>query len=236
MDQVNGRIPVLAGVSGTNPHEVISSMEYYGKLQCDAVSLSPPYYFKLGTQTVRGFLDMAIDKCPIPVFLYNIPQFANEIPRDTILDLCEIRKVIGIKDSSRKFPEFCSLMWALKKKRPDFLLFNGTEEILAPSLLMGADGGIVATSGIVPEVTTALYAAFVAGDVGSMKVLQMALAPLIEAMLSIDFPLGFRVAMALRGFEPGPGRLSFATHTTAVRELSGRLEPMLNDILRKVQS
>ena len=55
------------------------------------------------------------------------------------------------------------IIHAIKPQRPDFSCLTGCEEILFPSLLMGADGGTIATSGVVPEVIMKLYQEFLAG-------------------------------------------------------------------------
>ena len=43
-------------------------------------------------------------------------------------------------------------MHRLRAQRPDYVVLVGCEEILFPSVMMGAGGGTIATSGIVPEV------------------------------------------------------------------------------------
>src|SRR5205809_821901 len=72
-------------------------------------------------------------------------------------------RIVGIKDSSRDFPRFLCTLQAIKPQRPDFACLIGCEEILFPSLFMGADGGTIATSGVVPEVIMKLYHEFIAG-------------------------------------------------------------------------
>lgn len=100
-DQVAGRIPVLAGASDTNPHDVWDSLDYYATLGCAAVSLAPPAYFKLGPQSVKGFFEQAAQRSTIPLFLYHIPQFTTGIDRDLLTELARNDRVVGVKDSSR---------------------------------------------------------------------------------------------------------------------------------------
>jgi 4-hydroxy-tetrahydrodipicolinate synthase len=116
-------------------------------------------------------------------------------------------RIVGVKDSSRDFPRFLSTLNAIKPQRPDFACLIGCEEILFPSLLMGADGGTIASSGVVPEVIVKLYHEFLAGNWEEAKRIQFKLLDLIDAMLSgVNFPDGFRAGMTLRGFALGAGR------------------------------
>jgi 4-hydroxy-tetrahydrodipicolinate synthase len=72
---------------------------------------------------------------------------------------------------------------------------------------MGADGGTIASSGVVPEVIMKLYHEFLNGHLDEAKRIQLMLLDLIDAMLSgVNFPEGFRAGMALRGFELGTSR------------------------------
>jgi len=73
--------------------------------------------------------------------------------------------------------------------------------------MMGADGGTIATSGVVPEVIMALYQAFQAGRIDEAKRIQFQLLDLINTMLvGPNFPDGFRAGASLRGFQLGSNR------------------------------
>lgn len=96
---------------------------------------------------------------------------------------------------------------AVRPNRPDFCFLTGWEAVLVPMLMIGADGGTNATSGIVPEVTRKLYDLSRAQRWGEAKKIQYGLLPLFDAMLySAEFPEGFRAALRLRGFDTGTGR------------------------------
>ena len=140
--------------------------------------------------------------------LYNIPQYSNEISVPVLTRLAlDCPRIVGVKDSSRDFPRFLSTLHAIKPQRPDFVCLIGCEEILFPSLLMGADGGTIASSGVVPEVIMKLYRESLAGNWEEAKRIQFKLLDLIEAMLyGTNFPEGFRVGMSLRGFALGTTR------------------------------
>ncbi len=206
-EEAAGRVPVLAGAAEANVRTTLEACEYYHSLGAVAVALVAPFYYKLSPEAVYAYFAEIGRNTPVNVTLYNIPQFANDIPIQILKRLCEFERIVGIKDSSRDFPRFMNLMNAIRPLRPDFVFFTGTEETLLPALLMGADGGTIATSGVAPEVVMKLYEHFRRGDLDQARAIQFKLLDLIEVLVfGADFPEGVRQALILREFKMGVGR------------------------------
>jgi len=207
-EENRGRIPILAGAAEANIAETLEAAALYADLGCAAISLTGPYYFKVSQESVEEYFRELAQRSPIDIILYNIPQFANEISLPVVERLAmDCPRIVGIKDSSRDFPRMIATLHKIKPQRPDFAVLTGTEEILLPTLMMGADGGTIATSGVVPEVVMKLYNEFRADNLVEAKRIQFKLLDLIEAMFDGPiFPEGFRAAAALRGFDLGTSR------------------------------
>lgn len=207
-DENRGRVPILAGAAENNIDLVIEAAERYAKLGIRAISVTGPYFFKVSPDGVEAYFREVARRSPLDILLYNIPQFANEIPVEVIRRLAaDCPKIIGTKDSSRDMPRFLHTLNVLRKTRGDFTVLVGCEEILYPTLMMGGDGGTIASSGVVPEPIIKIYDDFRAGRHDECRRVQFKLLELIEAMLRAgNFPEGFRAGAALRGFRPGPPR------------------------------
>ena len=202
-----GRVPILAGASEANIRDVLQMAGYYADLGADAISLVPPYYYKISDTSLYEYFAEIARHSPLDILLYNIPQFTQELPLDTMEQLLAFERIFGTKDSSRDLPRIVNTMDRLRRQRPDYVVLNGCEEILLPSIVMGANGGTIATSGIVPEIIVELYDRTVAGDLQRAKELQYRLLPLINLMLlGVNFPEGFKTGVAVRGFDVGPPR------------------------------
>lgn len=208
VEENRGRLPILAGAAETNLTMILDACRTYADLGCVAVSITGPYYYKVSQESIEHFFRELAKRSPIDIVLYNIPQYSNEISVPVLTRLAlDCPRIVGVKDSSRDFPRFLSTLNAIKPQRPDFACLIGCEEILFPSLLMGADGGTIASSGVVPEVIVKLYNEFLAGHWEEAKRIQFRLLDLIDAMLSgVNFPDGFRAGMTLRGFSLGSSR------------------------------
>ena len=225
-EETRGRVPILAGAAESNMTMILDACRTYADLGCVAVSITGPYYYKVSQESIEHFFRELARQSPIDILLYNIPQFSNEfsVPVLTRLAL-DCPRIVGVKDSSRDLPRFLNTLHAIKPQRPDFSCLIGCEEILFPSLLMGADGGTIATSGVVPEVIMKLYREFLAGNWDEAKRIQFKLLDLINAMLfGTNFPEGFRAGMSLRGFNLGTTR----------QLLSPREQSDLDDIRSKI--
>ena len=203
-----GRVPVLAGAAEANMDMILEVSRVYADLGCAAVSVTGPYYYKVSQESIEHYFRELAKRSPIDIILYNIPQYSNEISVPVLTRLAmDCPRIIGVKDSSRDFPRFLSTLHLIKPQRPDFSCLIGCEEMLFPSLLMGADGGTIASSGVVPEVIVRLYRESVAGNIAEARRIQFKLLDLIEAMLTgTNFPEGFRAGMSLRGFDLGSTR------------------------------
>jgi 4-hydroxy-tetrahydrodipicolinate synthase len=221
-DETAGRVPILAGAAEGNIELTLEMCEHCANHGCAAVSLTGPYYYSVNAEGLEHYFREIAQRTPIDILAYNIPQFANEIPLEVLARLAaDCPRIIGTKDSSKDMPRFMHTLNTVKAVRPDFIVLTGAEELLTPSLLMGADGGTIATAQVVPEAITQLYQAARRGDVAASKKIQFKLLDLMKTMLSAgNFPDGFRAGAALRGFDFGPPRQPVPPAT----------QPMLDDI------
>ncbi len=203
-----GRVPILAGAAENSIDLVIQAARRYADIGIRAISLTGPYFFKVSPDGVEAYFREVSRRCPLDIVLYNIPQFANEIPVEVIRRLAaDCPNIVGTKDSSRDMPRFLHTLNVMRQTREDFSILVGCEEILYPTLMMGGDGGTLASSGVIPEPILKIYQDFQAGRFDECRRVQFKVLELIEAMLRAgNFPEGFRAGAALRGFQPGPSR------------------------------
>jgi len=206
-DQAAGRVPVLAGAAEANVQETLAACEVYAGYGARAVAIVSPFYYRLSPESVYTYFREIALNSPIDVTLYNIPMFASPIDVPTIRRLAELERVVGIKDSSGDLAFMMRMISAIRPYRPEFSFLTGWEAVLVPMLLIGADGGTNATSGVVPELTRKMYDLTRTRQLDEAMRLQYRLLELFDAMLySADFPEGFRAAVELRGFRLGRSR------------------------------
>jgi len=231
-EQNAGRVFVLAGAAEANVAMTLEAATYYHSLGADAVAIVPPFYYPLSQDGVYAYFAEIANESPIDLTLYNIPQFSNDIAHDTIVRLAaEFPRIVGIKDSSRDLPRFLSMMNEITPIRPDFVYLLGCEEMLLPVLMMGGDGGTVATSGVVPEVFVKMYQLAQAERWSEARDIQYKLLPLIKLIIfGADFPEAVRQAVGLRGFNMGGGRQPLSpSQQFSLEEVGRHVQCVLNE-------
>ncbi len=231
-DQVDGRVPILAGAAEANVRETIAACEYYHELGVRAVAIVAPFYYRLGPEAVYAYFREIARNTPVDVTLYNIPMFASPIDVPTVCRLAEeCERVVAIKDSSGDLPHMIRMIEAVRPLRPEFSFLTGWDASLMLMLLAGCDGGTNASSGVVPEVTRKLYDLTVAGKIEEARQVQYALVNLFDAMiLGPEFPDGFRLGVSLRGFRMGQGRQPQTPALVSdLEKLSDKLQGLLSE-------
>lgn len=225
-----GDHPILAGAAEPNVDLVLEMCAYCADLGCRAVSITGPYYYKLTQESIEQYFRDIAEKSPIDIVVYNIPNFANEISIPVLKRLAlDCPRIIGTKDTSNDFSRFQRILHEIKSQRPDFAALIGWEELLCTALFMGADGGTLSSSGVVPEVNMKIYNDAQAGDWDGARQTQFKLLDLFALMINApNFPEGFRVGYQLRGFETGNARFPLsAGEKVKMGEIRGRIACVL---------
>ncbi|MCX7591364.1 MAG: dihydrodipicolinate synthase family protein [Kiritimatiellae bacterium] len=156
-DLVNGRIPVLVGITDTAFVESVSMARWAAEAGANGVVLAPPYYFPAGQAELLEYLEHIVPELPLPVFLYNMPTHTKlEFEAETVRIAANLANVVGLKDSSANMIYFHHLQLLFGDK-PDFALLIGVEELLAEALLLGAHGGVCGGANLWPRLYVNLY-------------------------------------------------------------------------------
>ncbi|QJT07563.1 dihydrodipicolinate synthase family protein [Oceanidesulfovibrio marinus] len=236
VDQVAGRIPVTPGVVGSYPQECIRLAKHAASLGCAAVVVTPPYYFKPSPSMVQRFFETIGEESGIPLILYNIPLFTQPLDYATAASLSTKDYVVGMKDSSGSMVDFLHFTDAIQRAGGEVQMLTGREENLIPSLLMGAKGCITASSGIFPEIMVGAYDAWMDGNVEEAKALQREILILVRTMFAAPFPVGFKLALELRGFEMGPPLLPLGTtDEEKLESVKQELKPLMEKALKRFE-
>jgi 4-hydroxy-tetrahydrodipicolinate synthase len=181
-EMVNGRVPVLVGISDTVLQESLSMARYASKCGAYAGVLTTPYYVHASQDELIAYVEELLRDLPLPLLLYNMPKLTKlswEI--ETVERLMQHPQIIGFKDSSGDMSYMHKLLYAAKA-RPDWSIFVGPEGLMAEAVLMGAHGGVNGGAHIAPELLVSLYNAATQQDIKRVRVLQEQLLQLGEVL------------------------------------------------------
>ena len=154
---VDKRVPVLVGITHSSFQESVHIANYAAEQGADAVVVAPPPYFGSKPADLIEMLEGLTAEVELPVILYNIPSNSNvAIDWQTVKAASELDGVVGFKDSSGEMVQFHKVRQATAAV-DQFTVMVGPEELLAESVLMGADGAIPGGANLFPHLYRQLY-------------------------------------------------------------------------------
>ncbi len=167
--QVNGRVPVLVGITDTSFAESVNLADYAADQGVQAVVLAAPYYFPARQPELLEYVEHISAAVSLPIFLYNMPSHTKvSIELDTLKRAIDLPNVVGLKDSSGQMVYFHEVM-QLVKDRPKFTMLVGPEQLLGETVLLGGHGGVSGGANLLPRLYVDLYEAAAAGNLARVR-------------------------------------------------------------------
>ena len=157
VEEVAGQVPVLAGTGCQSTRETLELTRWAGDAGASGALVVAPYFLKPAFNEIFDHY-REVDKIGLPFVLYNIPQCAGTHFQWWTAEGMGLafEHVIGMKDSSGDMPFFTA---ALEKLRGTIGLFCGHDEIAGAAMLAGADGAILASANLIPDIWQEIYQA-----------------------------------------------------------------------------
>ena len=166
------RAPVLAGVMLPATGPAAEAARRAAGDGAAAIVAGSPYYFQVDAAAQRRHIEALLDATDLPVLLYNIPPSTHHVlTPETVAALAADPRVLGIKDSAGDLDAFSGFV-AVKERRPDFRVLQGSERVMADSLLRGGDGLVPGLGNVAPALFVALIDAVRRGDEATARRLQ----------------------------------------------------------------
>lgn len=170
VDEVNGRVPVIAGTGDVSTKAIKKNNKQAAKLGASAALVVPPFYFNQNQQSIINFFKDLAQEGSLPILMYNIPMTSKiYLEPDTVKILSQEQGIIGIKDSSGNFNNFQTI---IDLQSDEFVAFQGMAPLVCASLILGAAGSITPVPNVAPELEIALHKAVKEKDILKAKELQ----------------------------------------------------------------
>lgn len=158
---IDGRVPVLIGTGSTSLKETISLSQHAESIGASGVLVVNPFYWKYTERQLYDYYISVAQSIRIPLLIYNIPLLTGQdLSSDLVLRLAlDQENIAGIKDTTEKLGHIRQLI-RIKEQRKDFVVFAAFDDLLFPSLQMGAAGAINGTAVFCPELSVRLFESF----------------------------------------------------------------------------
>ncbi|QRP43565.1 dihydrodipicolinate synthase family protein [Amycolatopsis sp. FDAARGOS 1241] len=152
VDQVAGRVPVLAGCIDMTTLRVAEHVKVAEVAGADAIVVTAPYYTRTHVAEIDRHFRLLHEKTNLPIFAYDIPVAVHtKLDRELVLNLAADGVIAGLKDSSGDEAGF---RYVLKERRDrgldTFAVFTGSELLVDSALALGADGAVPGLGNVDP--------------------------------------------------------------------------------------
>jgi 4-hydroxy-tetrahydrodipicolinate synthase len=159
VDEVDRRVPVLAGIADTGTRRVIERAKHLQALGADYFTALSPFYFLLSQESGTRFFREVAQAVEKPLFVYNNPVLTKfNLSVESIIELSKEPNIVGLKDSSQDCNRWTQLAGAFQD-RDDFSVLVGTELLMPAAFIIGIDGVVGGAHNVAPVFAVELYKA-----------------------------------------------------------------------------
>ena len=209
VEQVRGRVPVIAGAGSNATHECIDGVRMAKELKADAALVVSPYYNKPTQEGLYRHYLAIWEATRFPVILYNVPsRTAGDVLPETVARLARAGAIAGIKEATASMDRQVQLVEKVGKDAISYL--SGDDFTVLPYLACGGHGVISVVANIAPRAMRELVMLCQKGEWGRALDKQVAMAELNRSLFLETNPGPVKAAVALLAKCTGELRLPLA--------------------------
>ncbi len=205
VDQVNGRIPVIAGTGANSTSEAVELTQAAKDAGVDACLIVTPYYNKPTQEGLFQHHSHIAKSVAVPQLLYNVPgRTGLDMLPETVQRLSEVEHIVGIKEATGDIER---ARWLVENTNDEFLILSGDDETAVDLILAGGKGNISVTANVAPAQIAEMCALALAGKADEARALNQQLQVVHNAMFVESNPIPVKWAVAEMGLMQGGIRL-----------------------------
>jgi 4-hydroxy-tetrahydrodipicolinate synthase len=145
----HNRLPIYFGLGGNDTKKILKSLKILEKYKIEGILSVSPYYSRPDQKGIFEHFKAISESTALKIIIYNIPyRTGRNVENDTLLNLAGLENIIGVKDSCGNINQTMDLIF----NRPDnFAVLTGEDILYFINLVLGGDGGILASSHLETE-------------------------------------------------------------------------------------
>ncbi|MEG1001833.1 N-acetylneuraminate lyase [Clostridium sp.] len=215
VNEVNGKVKLIAQVGSVNLKEAVELAKYATELGYDAISAVTPFYYKFEFSEIKHYYETIINSVDNKLIIYSIPFLTGvNMSIEQFAELFENEKIIGVKFTAADF----YLLERMRKTFKDKLIFAGFDEMLLPAAVLGIDGAIGSTFNVNGIRARRIFEAAQKGDIKTALEVQHITNDLISDILSNGLYQTIKLMLEEQGVEAGYCRQPMKEATKEMRK------------------
>jgi 4-hydroxy-tetrahydrodipicolinate synthase len=196
-EEVNGKVPILAGAGGYDTQEVIHAAAEMKKAGATGLLSVTPYYNKPTQEGLYQHYKAIADSTPLPIVLYNVPgRTGCNIEPATVVRLAAIGNIVGVKEASGNMAQMAEICHDVPD---DFLVVSGDDALTVPLMAIGGRGIISVASNEIPSEMSQMVEAGGRGDFVTARAIHKKIVPLLLGNFIESSPGPVKFAMSAMG-------------------------------------
>ena len=166
VETAKGHKPVIAGTGCASTWETVKLTREAEKLGVDLCMIVVPFYNKPTQEGIYQHFKTIAESVSCNIMLYNIPIFVGtNMEAETVRRLSLIPNIIGIKDEAGINPtQITDYILATQETDPEFVVVNGDDIMLLPTIIQGAMGIVSGGAHIFGHEIREIFDAFEKGE------------------------------------------------------------------------
>ena len=217
VEEVNGRLPVIAGTARAGTQETIKMCQYAQSVGADGVQVVLPYYHIPEEEGMYQHYKQVAESVNIGIMLYNNPGVSSSWVKPALMaKLSKIPNFIAVKESTPSILSYYRMQKTVDPKDTAILCGPG-EQMFSFEAVYGCPGFVTYVANFAPELSYSIYEAAVARDFNKLAELVNSMAPLFSFMAKVSISHG--PDTAARGSEAEP--VMFISATKAAMDILG---------------
>ena len=197
LEEVAGRIPVVAGCGGYNTAKNSSLAGDLQALGVQGLLSVTPYYNKPTPEGLYRHYDALARATDLPIVVYNVPgRTCCNIQPDLLCRLAEIASIVAVKEASGNISQMARVCQYVPE---GFSVLSGDDSVTLPLMALGGSGVISVVSNEVPRAMARLCDLALDGDFAKARALHRSYLPLMDVNFCETSPGPVKVAMEMMG-------------------------------------
>ncbi|PJI08486.1 MULTISPECIES: 4-hydroxy-tetrahydrodipicolinate synthase [Clostridium] len=193
------KLPIYVGFGGNNTSKMVKDVKMFEKYDIKGILSVCPYYNRPDQRGIYEHFKNISEATPLDIIIYNIPyRTGRNIENDTIRKLSQLKNIVGVKDACGDFNQTTNLL--LNRPADDnFSILTGEDAFFYSTLMLGGDGGIMASAHINTEKYIEIYNKAKQNDhEGAFKIWKE-IAPIIPLLFEEPNPAPIKYCLSKSG-------------------------------------
>ena len=197
VEEVNGRVPVVAGAGSNDTKRAIAMSREMAAIGATHLLHVTPMYNKPPQRALVAHFRAIADSTTLPVVVYNVPgRTAINLDARACLELAADSRFVAVKEASGNIGQIAEI---IRERPEDFAVLSGDDSLTLAVYAYGGDGVISVASNSTPRLVAELCNACGAGDFARARSIDKRLAPWFAAAFVESNPIPVKAALSMMG-------------------------------------